>query len=525
MPLRKKIIFGFSISAFIITILAAFEYVNFIQVRNEMQFLEVTDTIRNKSLELRRHEKNFFLFPEQAAEEAGATHDYLSQLGEITNNLQPGDPAKIEELKSLVADYGTRFGNIKQSLVDISAYFEARKASFGPTQGFVPLAEAYSRDKPLFVAGYLQSTAGLPATDPLVVKLVQLDTDINSLRQTGENILGASEDLDKNARDDADHVIRQSQYAILIFFPLFLLFGLSAMLYISTGVVRRLKTLTGEIDRIGARYAPGIPLEEAKKAGHKDEVDTLVEKFNNMNSQLNSWEIELQEKNQELLQSKKLAAIGTLAAGVAHELNNPLNNINISAQVLKKQVKSEDQAEVREIIDDIVGQTTRVKEIVGNLLEFAREREPRLQDVELNALVRNAFRLVSGTMNVEGIVFALDSKQESLMLRADPAQLERVFVNLFTNAVAAMEGKGQLIVRIEPEDDSVKIYVSDTGKGIPEEDRDKIFDPFFTKKDKGTGLGLAIVMNVINKHGGEISVVSQENMGTVFEIDLPRRGT
>lgn len=524
MSLRKKIIFGFSISAFIITILAAFEYVNFIQVRNEMQFLEVTDTIRNKSLELRRHEKNFFLFPEQAAAESVSVYDYLDQLRGITNNLNSGDPAKIKDLRDYVSGYGTQFGAIEEQLTGISADFESRRASFGPSQSFLPLAEAYSRDKPLFVSGFLQNSMGLPPTDPLVVKLNRLDTSINSLRTAGENILTASEGLDKIARDDADHVIRQSQIALLVFFPLFLLIGLSAMLYISTGVVRRLKTLTVAIDRIGARYAGGAPAKEGQKAAHKDEVDTLVEKFNNMNSQLNTWEIELREKNQELLQSKKLAAIGTLAAGVAHELNNPLNNINLSAQVLKKNLKEESEAEIREIIDDIVGQTARVKEIVGNLLEFAREREPRLQDVELNTLAHNAYRLVSGTMDTGGITFALDTEEERIMLRADPAQLERVFVNLFTNAIAAMDGAGQLAVRIEPGKDSLRIYVSDTGKGIPEEDRDKVFDPFFTKKDKGTGLGLAIVMNVINKHGGEISVVSQENMGTVFEIDLPRKG-
>ncbi|MHB8859559.1 MAG: sensor histidine kinase [Thermoleophilia bacterium] len=524
MSLRKKIIFGFSISAFIITILAAFEYVNFIQVRNEMQFLEVTDSMRNTSLELRRHEKNFFLFPGQAAAESGATRDQLSQLADITENLQSGDPAKIAELKNLVADYGTQFAKIESQLAGVSADFENRKASFGPSQSFVPLAEAYARDAPLFVSGYLRNTEGLSPTDPLVVKLNQLDTSINSLRSTGENILSTSESLDRTARDDADHVIRQSQIAILVFFPLFLLIGLSAMLFISTGVVRRLKTLTVAIDRIGARYTGEAPAQEGKKAGHKDEVDTLVEKFNNMNSQLNTWEIELREKNRELLQSKKLAAIGTLAAGVAHELNNPLNNINISAQVLKKNLSKESEVEVREIINDIVGQTARVKEIVGNLLEFAREREPRLQDVELNALVGNAYRLVSATVDTGNITFALDSEEEKIILRADPAQLERVFVNLFTNAIAAMDGAGQLAVRIEPGENSVTIYVSDTGKGIPEEDRDKVFDPFFTKKDKGTGLGLAIVMNVINKHGGEISVVSQENMGTVFEIELPRKG-
>ena len=167
----------------------------------------------------------------------------------------------------------------------------------------------------------------------------------------------------------------------------------------------------------------------------------LVEKFNNMNSQLITWEDELDEKNRELLQSKKLAAIGTLASGVAHELNNPLNNINISAQVLKKQTGSCDSEATTEIINDIVSQTARVKGIVGNMLEFAREREPRLEEIELTALVRNVYGLVSGTHDVTGIQFSIESEADSVSLQADPAQLEQVFVNLFSNAIAAMDGR------------------------------------------------------------------------------------
>ncbi|MHB8159079.1 MAG: sensor histidine kinase [Thermoleophilia bacterium] len=521
MSLRKKIIFGFSISAFIITILAGFEYFNFIQVRNEMRFLEVTATLRNQSLQLRRHEKNFFLFPEKATGEAGATRDYLTQLNDTISAMQSDDPGKTSSLRNLVSQYSQKFGNIEKLLPEVTQEFENRKAAFAPYESFVPLLEADSRDKPLYVADYLQNQFSFPPADPQVVRLRELDADIITLRETGENIIEASRDLDTDARDGAERGIRLSQIAILVFFPLFLLFGLSAMLYISTDVVKRLKTLTGAIDRIGKRYAHGLPAPRTE-AAHKDEVDVLVEKFNNMNSQLITWEDELDEKNRELLQSKKLAAIGTLASGIAHELNNPLNNISLSAQVLKKQFGPGDSTATTEIIDDIVGQTARIKGIVGNMLEFAREREPRLEEVELNSLVRNVHGLVSGTHDVEGITFVLDSDDRGVRLQADPAQLEQVFVNLFTNAVAAMAGPGQLTVRIEPEAEAVKIFVSDTGLGISEEDREKVFDPFFTRKDKGTGLGLAIVMNIIRKHGGDISLVSEEGMGTVFEITLPR---
>lgn len=518
--MRKKIIFGFLLSAAIISALSVFEYVNFIQVRSEMNFLEVADTVRSKSLQLRRHEKNFFLFPDKAAEESASTRDYLSQLQDVTASINSQDPDKVNALRNLLGQYQTEFGAIETMLAQINQDFENSRSVFGPNPNTVPLLEAESRDHPLQVAEFLQTGFSLPAGSPLVARLRDLDGQINRLRDTGENILSSSEELDADARDSAARGIRVSQYAILIFFPLFLLLGLGALLYISGGVVRRLKTLTDSVEKIGARYAHGSS-SRRPEGGHQDEVDVLVEKFNNMNTQLIQWEEEIDEKNRELYQSKKLAAIGTLAAGVAHELNNPLNNINISAQVLKRQFQDDASPDRKEIIDEIVGQTARLKGIVGNLLEFAREREPQKKAVDLGRVIRTAYGLAAGP-DITGINFVVDSDGEGVTLYADPNQLERVFVNLFSNAIAAMSGEGQLAAQIRNDTEVVRVYVSDTGKGIPADDREKIFDPFFTQKDKGAGLGLAIVMNIVRNHGGDISVVSEEDMGTVFEIVIPR---
>lgn len=520
--MRKKIIFSFFISAFIISTLMAFEYFNFIQVRNEMRFLEVTDSIRNRSLQIRRHEKNFFLFPHKAVEESRATQDYLAQLDGITDEINSRNPGKAMELRNLIAKYKTEFGAIEALLAEVSWELENSKGFFAPYDRLAPLVEAASRDNPSYVADFLADTFSLPPGSPQAAKLRELDTQINMLRQTGEDIISVSDELDKDARENAEQGIRRSQLAILIFFPFFLLFSIGALLYISTNIVRRLKTLTDAVEKIGERYAPVAPASQ-KKSSRKDEVDILVEKFNNMNKQLVAWEAELNKKSQELIQSKKLAAIGTMASGVAHELNNPLNNINISAQVLRKQIGRETSAAVTEIVDDIVGQTVRLKAIVGNLLEFAREREPQLKEIELNRLIANAYELVSKDAHTGGIQFNIDSDAGNVIINADPDQLERVFVNLFTNAVAAMEGRGELTVQIRSENGTLKIRVSDTGKGISKEDREKIFDPFFTKKEKGTGLGLAIVMNIIKKHGGNIAVTGEEGKGTVFEITIPKR--
>ncbi len=175
----------------------------------------------------------------------------------------------------------------------------------------------------------------------------------------------------------------------------------------------------------------------------------------------------------------------------------------------------------RETVNDILGQTLRVKRIVGDLLEFARGKEPQLREVELNDLIMGAYKLVSTTTNTEDINFVMDTEHAGVIINADHEQMERVFINLFANAVDAMSGKGNLSVRINREGEFIKIKISDTGRGMSADAVEKIFEPFYITKDKGTGLGLAIVFNIIKKHNGEIGVQSEEGKGTTFIITLP----
>ena len=177
---------------------------------------------------------------------------------------------------------------------------------------------------------------------------------------------------------------------------------------------------------------------------------------------------------------------------------------------------------IKESIDDILSQTIRVKRIVGDILEFARGRDPQFREMELNAVISRAYELLGGSVNVEKINFSMDSEPDGVLISADPEQMERVMVNLFSNAVDAMPGGGDLKVKVKTRKDRVEMTVSDTGKGMSAETIDKIYDPFFTTKDKGTGLGLAIVFNIIKKHHGVILVQSEEGKGTTFMITLPK---
>ena len=165
----------------------------------------------------------------------------------------------------------------------------------------------------------------------------------------------------------------------------------------------------------------------------------------------------------------------------------------------------------------------RVKKIVGDLLEFARGREPHFRELELNNLISSVYARVSSIMDTGEIRFFLDSDPDGILIEADALQLEQVFINLITNAVEAMSGKGELRITVEPGNDPVTIRVSDSGKGMSRDTAEKIFEPFFTTKEKGTGLGMAIVFSIVQKHNGSIRVESEEDAGSVFVITLQRK--
>ncbi len=514
MSLKKKIVLSFLVSAGIIALLSTFLYLNFIEIKKETLFLEMTDTIRSKSLQLRRHEKNYFLYaPEHATDESKAIYGYLTELDDLLNSTKTPAADRMSSMRDVVHEYRGQFTRIEALVGVISGESNGLKKSSPAYRRVSRLIEANFLDKPLEDVTYLIETFSLPPDHTLIMKLKEINIEIIALRKTGEGILAASKELDRDARVKVDGFIRQSRIAILIFFPFFLVVGFGTMLFIVGNVVRRLHLLTSLIEKTGA----GNFVHESEPVPEwgTDEVGQLIVKFNAMEDQLS-------QREKELLQSKKLAAIGTLASGVAHELNNPLNNIYTTAQRLLKKSGEDSPDYVKRGLSDIFGQTMRVKSIVGDLLEFARGREPHLMPAELRGLITSAYRHLENTRDLKEITLSISMTPEEIVLYTDTEQLEQVLINLFSNAVDAMSGKGRLSVTANEEDNMITIRISDTGSGMLSETLDKIYEPFFTTKDKGTGLGLAIVFNIIQKHHGEIQVESEEGKGTAFIIALPK---
>jgi len=232
---------------------------------------------------------------------------------------------------------------------------------------------------------------------------------------------------------------------------------------------------------------------------------------------------DLEDAHLQLVQSEKIASVGRMAAGVAHEINNPLAGALIYAELLKERISDDPQS--RADIQEVIDQTLRCKNIVSELLEFSRQSIGRTSSFSLDHLIGQCLNLLVNQALFQDIRVATEIEPDMPEMVGDIGQLQQVFTNLFINAADAMGGKGVLtvIAGYQPDDSRFVVKVSDTGPGVPVHLRDKIFDIFFTTKPvgKGTGLGLSITRNIVQLHGGTIGFECPPAGGTTFIVELP----
>jgi len=248
----------------------------------------------------------------------------------------------------------------------------------------------------------------------------------------------------------------------------------------------------------------------------RDEMQQVMEAFNTM-------VFELERRQDQLVQSKKLSSIGTLTAGVAHQLNNPLNNISTSCQIAIDEFTTGDAAFIMRMLKNIDHETIRARDVVKGLLEFSRVTEFSLRPSQLYEVVKRSVQLAQSQVPADiDIVLQVP---EDLIFPMDAQRLQEVFINLILNATQSIEGCGQIVITAEKDTNAseVRIEVRDTGHGIPEEIQGQLFDPFYTTKEegKGTGLGLSVAYGIIQKHHGNITVQSSPGQGAAFVIRLP----
>jgi two-component system NtrC family sensor kinase len=273
----------------------------------------------------------------------------------------------------------------------------------------------------------------------------------------------------------------------------------------------------------------------------KDEIGYLAASFNQMtadlkaaNEKLVEWGKTLEKKVEErtreltemqahLIQSEKLASLGKLAAGIAHEINNPLGGILIYSHLLLEDL--DENSPHYENLKKIVKETSRCKDIVKGLLEFARPKEPEMSLIDINDTVERSLSIMEGQALFQNIKIKKSFASELPKIVADSAQLQQVFMNIILNAAEAMDGNGilRLSTSLNGGGALIEVKFSDTGHGIKEEDKKRLFEPFFSTKEvgKGTGLGLAISYSIIQKHKGKIEVQSELEKGSTFIVKLP----
>jgi signal transduction histidine kinase len=297
-------------------------------------------------------------------------------------------------------------------------------------------------------------------------------------------------------------------FAILLFVMVLVLWLISQGLLKPLDVVMNTTRKVGQGDFSRISY-DGVWLEE---------IAGLIDAFNRMAQEL--------ETNQEdLIQTRKIAAIGTFTAGIAHELNNPINNIALTAESFCEEYGERMDASCSEMIRDIMNQADRAAEIVKNLLDFSRTENPVFTILAPAQVLTRSVKLVRNQVRMVGIRLETSVTRDLPMIRGNLGNLQQVFTNLLLNAIQVTPQDGRIGIHVDAEGPPgfVRFIVEDSGPGIPPEAQHKIFEPFFTTKEvgKGTGLGLAVSYSIIKRHGGRIEVFSEEGRGTRFTVLLP----
>jgi two-component system, NtrC family, sensor kinase len=429
----------------------------------KIEILELAYSLNNIILEARRYEKNFLLYNEEEAFQENKR--YLAQahitLEEI---LAKGEKLKVipilKELDEHIATYGEKMEQLFQQ-------------------------------KAIHTAQYTEI--------------------LDRLRDQGKQMTELTEKLVDFERDQIQAIllllkkqmVAWSAFAVMlgILLPFLMIFKIFEPLSI-------IKKATADI-ALGR-------FNRIQVINTKDEMQQVMEAFNTMVR-------ELERRQDQLVQSKKLSSIGTLTAGVAHQLNNPLNNISTSCQIAIDELASGEIELLNRMLKNIDQETMRARDVVKGLLEFSRVQEFSLRPSQLSFVVKRAVQLVQSQVPTD--VEMIMDIPEHIVLPMDTQRMQEVFLNLIINAAQSIQGKGRITLTATKDENTgeVVIEVRDTGQGIPEEIQGQLFDPFYTTKEEGqgTGLGLSVVYGIIQKHQGSITVQSEPGQGASFFIRLP----
>ena len=469
LSIRKKVILGFALSMVAFVGVGIIAYRNLLTVERKIGFVVKGHELHDTLLEARRYEKNFLLYGgKENLEEAIAN---LERGKQVYLRIHPDvrglkGVSYLERLESEME----RYGHLLREL-------EGEKGGVNPS----PRSED------------------------------QIEAEI---RQVGKDLVVLSLRLSNFEHTQVQQIIKSLKTKILFFAVILLLLGSFLTVLVSWKIVRPLTVIEKTTQRIAEGDFKPLPVVQTG-----DETQSVVEAFNKMVS-------ELEKRQDQLVQAQKLSSLGVLTSGIAHQLNNPLNNISTSCQILQEEMAEGNSEFIGKLLSNIDQEVDRARDIVKGLLEFSREREFQQNWVNLENLVIRTTRLISSQLPAGVEIFT--EIPEDLDIYADAQKLQEVLLNLLLNASQAMpNGMGRITITAAEDKRAkqVEIMVKDTGDGISEDNLPHIFDPFFSTKEVGygTGLGLSVAHGIIEHHKGSLSVASRVGEGSVFTIRLPRR--
>ena len=554
MKIRDKLLLGFGLYILLAVILGFFAYKELSTINKRLLLVETADDITNTILEVRRYEKNFLLYRDETS--FRETKEYLAKLIGDIDNIQAEIIDEIgsgsyEALRRDIAEFDRVIDSIalnfssqeeQASLVREAGRRIEHTLASDALQSFLVLRR-YEKNIMLYrtpdsfaVFNKTYSNSGFVNRDDarryamLVTKLYRLyeteQKSVDGLRKTAREIQSFTENLSQKERMDIATIIKMSINLLVIALVLIIVIGTIINIKLANSIAKpivKLERITNKINR--------GDFSETIEVKGRDEIASLALSFNQMelnldNAMTSLEEIieKLQQKQDQLVEAEKLAAVGKLAAGIAHEINNPLTSVLTFSNLMLEQCPPSDPR--HEKLKLMARETNRARHIVRQLLNFGREIVINPVQININEPVSEIVDSLVAQDAFKGIELEVKLGNDLPAVSADPGQIGQVVMNMLLNAIHSIRPPGKITVSTRFSGKSVDVVFADTGKGIPEEYVHKIFDPFFTTKDssKGTGLGLAVSYGIIKKHRGDIEVVSAPGEGTTFTVRLPVYG-
>jgi two-component system, NtrC family, sensor kinase len=391
-----------------------------------------------------------------------------------------------------------------------------------------------------FPAGLLNDQY-LPEGDEISTVLIQPEGSINRIREFTLPLLGGRAGYARVGITEV-HIGQAINRAVSILIWMVVIFFITGIMmtmafsYMVTYPIKSISQITENIDLDTIQHkkvqtASRYPVAVEKPLSHlpADELDTLVEKFNEMINRLQHAYGELESAQKKLVQSEKMASIGSLAAGVAHEVNNPLAGLMHCLKRISK--NPENCAEIVKYSGLMQEATLKIEKVMKGLLSFARQPGHSLALTELNLMIDNSILLASHKLGKKKIIISQEHKIPGVKLMINKNRIEQVLLNLLLNSIDAITEKqaeikdfaGKIIIGSWTKGKHLFIEIRDNGSGIRPEDMEKITDPFFTTKvhGEGTGLGLPISIGIMKEHGGDLEITSVHGEGTRVKLSLP----